>query len=352
MNQLYNIKLSNLCRVNIGWKSKITLLLLGLLASTIVTSQSNIDFTEEKLQLLEPSPKFDQRRFNIALGATGVTFTTFAIGLNNVWYAQYEREGFHLFNDWHEWQQMDKAGHAYTSYIQSHLWYQGSRWTGLEENKSIMIGAIAGTLFQSTVEVLDGFSTEWGFSLGDMGFNMVGVSSFWLQQKYWGDQRIKFKMSSFPKSYETGMLQSAGGDFYPSSLDERANQLFGENYLTSFLKDYNAQTIWTSISVASFLHKDSRWPDWLNIAIGYGAENMYGGFENRWKISDENFMLSETEYPRYRQFYLALDLDLDRFKPKSHFLRTLFSILNVFKTPSPAVEITTRGEVLFHFIHL
>ncbi len=352
MNQYINAKLSNLYIVNTGWKPKIMLLLTLLLTYSIGRAQSDIGVNDNSLQLFEPAPEFDQRRFNVALGATGVTFTTFAIGLNNVWYAQYEREGFHLFNDWHEWEQMDKMGHAYTSYIQSHLWYQGSRWTGLNEDNSIMVGAIAGTLFQSTVEVLDGFSKEWGFSLGDMGFNMVGVSSFWLQQKYWGDQRIKFKMSSFPKSYSDHLLQNEQGAYFPTSLDDRTNDLFGENYLTSFLKDYNAQTIWTSINIASFLHDDSRWPDWLNVAIGYGAENMYGGFENQWEVAEFTFTLPESEYPRYRQFYLALDLDLDRFKPKSHFLRTLFSILNVFKTPSPAIEITTRGEILFHFIHL
>ena len=38
------------------------------------------------------------------------------IGLNAEWYAKYPRSGFHFFNDYAEWLQVDKVGHAFSAY--------------------------------------------------------------------------------------------------------------------------------------------------------------------------------------------------------------------------------------------
>lgn len=326
----------------------VSILLLTYMSNII--SQSD---TIHQLHFFEPSPLFNQKRFNLGLAGTASIFTGFGIGLSRVWYNQYEQEAFHLFNDWGEWQNMDKAGHVYTAYIQSHWWYKGSRWTGTSENKSILVGAIAGTVFQATVEVLDGFSSKWGFSLGDIGANSLGVATFAIQQKYWGEQRIQLKMSTFVKSYPDLIVNSLDGN-QQISLNDRAKDLYGQKFTTSWLKDYNAQTIWASFNIHSFLRKGNKWPQWLNIAAGYSGENMYGGNDNTWTIEGSKFDLDITnpEFRRYKQVFIALDLDLNRIKVKNHFVKTVFSFLNVFKLPSPALEINTRGEVIFHLIQI
>ena len=89
-----------------------------------------------------------------------------------------------------EWKQVDKVGHIYTAYLQGVLCYKGAQWVGLSEGQSIATGIICGSLFQTTIEVMDGFSTQWGFSIGDFAANALGVGAFALQQKYWGEQRI------------------------------------------------------------------------------------------------------------------------------------------------------------------
>lgn len=321
-----------------------------LFISSSLVSQSD---TVRTLNFFEPSPTFDQKRFNLGLAGTATIFTGFGIGLSSVWYSQYEQESFHLYNDWGEWQNMDKAGHIYTAYIQSHWWYKGSKWAGTSEQKSILIGALAGTVFQASVEILDGFSSKWGFSLSDIGANTLGVSSFVLQQNYWKEQRIQFKMSTYAKSYAHDLIVSQDG-LQQIRLSDRAKDLFGQSFTSSWLKDYNAQTIWASVNIHSFLPEGNKWPSWLNIAAGYSGENMYGGYENTWTLDNSIFILNpkDPEYARYKQIYIALDLDLNRLKIKNHFVKSLFSILNVFKLPNPAIEINTRGEVLFHLIQL
>ena len=295
-----------------------------------------------------PSDTFNKKRFNYALGISAATYTGFSIGLYHAWYKQYPQGGFHLFDDGGEWNNMDKIGHVYTSYFQGVLCYKGARWTGLSENNSILTGVICGSLFQTTIEVMDGFSEEWGFSLYDVGANVAGIGVFALQQKYWKEQRISLKVSSIPVDYPmTTVVGSMGSEM---TLRDRANDLFGSSFAEKFLKDYNAQTYWASVNLHSFLPEGNKWPEWLNLAFGYGADNLYGGYKNEWVVENERFVLDEDAFPRTHQFYVGFDLDLTRIKTKNNFLKGVLSMFNIFKMPSPALELNSRGEFTFHIL--
>lgn len=302
---------------------------------------------EGQTSLLVPADSLNKTRFNVALIGSSALYTGFSIGLYNTWYKQYPQSGFHLFNDMGEWANMDKAGHIYTSYFQGVLCYKGAKWTGLEDNDAILVGAICGSLFQTTIEMMDAFSEKWGFSIGDIAANTIGTSTFVLQQKYWGEQKISFKVSSWPKSYSTEALFSSDG-LQQTSLQERSEELFGAGYYESFLKDYNAQIIWASFNINSLLQKENNIPDWLNVAVGYGAENMLGGFENSWESNGTSFAIEDELFPRYKQYYLGLDVDFTRIKTKSPLLKTVFSILNIFKLPLPALEYNSLGNFKLH----
>jgi len=294
-----------------------------------------------------PADTFNQTRFNYSLGFAATTYTAFSIGLYNTWYRQYPQESFHFFNDWEEWNQMDKAGHLYTSYFQGVLCYKGANWMGMEKKNAILTGIICGTLFQSTIEVMDGFSSEWGFSVPDIGANILGTTAFALQQQYWNGQRIQIKMNSLPYSYPNISIEGAKGT--EMTLNDRANDLFGRSFAERFLKDYNRQVIWASVNIHSFF-PETKLPKWLNIALGYGAENLYGGNENNWSKDGEAFILNEESYPRYSQFYLGLDVDFTKIKTNNQFVKSILSVFNIFKAPSPAIEVNTLGEIKFHLL--
>jgi hypothetical protein len=322
-------------------------LFLGVLAITFNLAEGQIQ-KEQKFDFFAPSDTFNQKRFNYALGISATTYTAFSIGLYHAWYKQYPQERFHFFNDGGEWSNMDKIGHIYTAYFQGVLCYKGAKWTGLSDNKSILVGAICGSLFQSTIEVMDGFSSQWGFSVYDMAANMSGIGIYALQQKYWKDQRITLKVSSIPSNYPNFSVIGSNGNSI--SLQERADDLFGSSFAEKYLKDYNAQAYWASVNVNAFLSKGNKWPAWLNVALGYGADNMFGGFENSWETNGENFILDEKEFPRIHQIYLGFDIDLTRIKTKNNFLKGILSMFNIFKVPSPALELNSRGEFTFHIL--
>jgi hypothetical protein len=290
-----------------------------------------------------------QGRFRTAAITGAVVYTGAVIGLNQLWYTDYPRTSFHSFNDWGEWQQMDKAGHLFTTYFEADWAYHIARWTGMNKKSSIWTGALVAIGLQTTIEVLDGFSSGWGFSGYDFAFNLAGAGTWAAQQACWDEQRIRLKVSSTFLDYpnETIYGDPAGS----ITLEQRAEDLFGENLLQTFLKDYNAQTIWASVNIYSFLKEESKFPKWLNVALGYGAQNMYGGFENTWETGENTFTVSSQAYPRYRQFYISPDIDLSKIKTNSRPLKTLLCMINIFKIPAPALEINGNGGVKWKWIH-
>ncbi|HEU4473077.1 MAG TPA: DUF2279 domain-containing protein [Flavisolibacter sp.] len=246
--------------------------------------------------------------------------------LNEAWYKGYPRSSFHVYNDAAEWQQVDKAGHAWSAYVSASLTTKAWEWAGLSKSKAVLLGSGTSLLYLLSIEYLDGRSAEWGWSWADVGADLFGTGLFAAQEKGWKEQRITLKFSSHFRNYE-GRLRQRADELYGSSLPER------------LLKDYNAQSYWLSFNLSS-LTKISSLPPWLNLSIGYGADGMYGGYDNFLKDENGNIVFDARNIRRYRQWYLSPDIDLTRIKTGSKLLRTAFFVLNHIKVPAPAVELS------------
>ncbi len=273
----------------------------------------------------------------VASGA--VTYTGAVLLLDKVWYADFPRTKFHTFDDNGEWLQMDKMGHVLTAYVETKWAYQAFRWAGVKNKNAAWLGIASGTIFQTTLEVLDGYSAQWGFSKGDVIANTSGSVLFGAQQAVWNEQRILLKMSNFPKNYSKVPVKASDGT--SKSVSEMAKWLYGDNYAQTYFKDYNALNWWVSINPHSFA-KNSKIPSWLNIAVGHSAENVFGAYGNYFPANDY------TQYPRYRQYFLSLDIDLSKIKTKNKFLKTLCNTFNFIKIPAPALEYNSLGKFKFH----
>lgn len=277
----------------------------------------------------------DKTKVWVVASAQSALWAGSFVALNQAWYADYPKQPFHFFNDLPEWQQMDKAGHVWTAYQISRVSGDIWRWTGINERKAIWLGGISGVAYQSIIEILDGFSAEWGFSMWDMTANVIGSGAYVSQQLLWKEQRIAIKFSYLPYQY-------------PADQRSRATELFGEG-IEAVLKDYNSQTYWISANLHSFFPQ-SRIPRWLNLAIGYNARVMLGGRENIW--TDENGQtIDRSDVDRYRRFFLSIDMDLTKIPTKKKWLKTVFSAVNVIKIPAPALELNTNGGIRFHGLY-
>ena len=90
-------------------------------------------------QWYEPADSLNKKRaIAITSFQTGVYATTMS-GLYFAWYNQYKSSGFHFFNDWVGWSQMDKAGHAITSYQIPQNLYKINKWAGVSEKKGNLV---------------------------------------------------------------------------------------------------------------------------------------------------------------------------------------------------------------------
>lgn len=305
---------------------------------------------QHRLSWLEHPDTLHPQRLRLSIIGGAILYGSASYGLYHAWYKDFELGKFRTFNDSGEWLQMDKLGHTLTTYQEARLLYDGARWTGLDKRRSLWLAGSISMLLQGTVEVMDGFSEKWGFSWSDIGFNTIGMGAFVLQESIWDEQRIIFKLSSNQRWPSSAPIRSTNG-LATSSLRERSAQLYGASFAERALKDYNTMSIWASINVHSFA-PNSRWPQWLNIAVGHGAANIYGGFTNSWTDEAGNaFRIPSSELRRHRQYYLSLDLDLNRIPTRRRGLRTLLSVLNFIKIPAPTLEWNREDGLVWHNLY-
>jgi hypothetical protein len=290
---------------------------------------NTIRFVQTSHKKIKPINELTDKQVNHRvkiIAATNIAgYGAALLALNATWYKNYPRSSFHAFNDMPEWKGMDKIGHAYGVYAESLASMELWRWTGVSRKKRIWYGGLSGPVYHTVIEILDGFSSQWGWSWGDIGANFIGSGMMIGQELAWDEQRIQFKFSFHRKNYTD------------PTLNQRSNKIFGSSTAERFLKDYNGQTYWLSANVHSFF-PESKWPKWLNIAVGTGAEGMFGANENIGKDDAGIVNFNRPDIKRYRQWYLSPDIDLTKIKTNKKGLKLAFRLLNIVKIPMPALE--------------
>jgi uncharacterized protein YfiM (DUF2279 family) len=294
-------------------------LLVFVLSTSFSFSQTKTDV------FLTSSDTLIKTRRNAIIISETVLVSSALIGLNQLWYADYERSKLHTINDNKEWLQMDKMGHVFSSYQMGKQGAQLLNWSGVSEKNQLIYGATLGFGFLTAVEVLDGYSKEWGFSWGDILANGAGTGLYVGQELLWKEQRIALKFS-----------------FHQTKYASQNPEKLGDNFLEQVLKDYNGQTYWLSFNIHDFL-KNNKAPKWLNIAVGYGADGMLTGMKDI-----DNQLL--TNLNRQRQFYLSLDVNLNQIKTNSKLIQVILDIFNTVKVPFPTLEFNKNGCV-FHLFY-
>lgn len=292
---------------------------------------------------LRPDSSFNSKRFYLAVGTGTALYGAASIGLYQTWYSKFDRVGLRSFNDWSEWNQMDKAGHLFTAYMFNRYAFSGLRWSGLKRPAARHAALGVANLLQGTIELMDGHSAGWGFSWSDFGANITGSLIFTVQDLAWQEQRILLKLSSDLRATpDIPIFNDSGAE---SNLGYIVEERFGRNFFERYLKNYNAQTIWMSANPRSFF-PESKIPVWLNIAAGYGVENVYGAYGNVWSVGEQNF---RYEPERYRQIFLSPDIYFSRIPTKKRWVRLTLGILDFIKMPAPALEFS-EGKLKGHWL--
>lgn len=259
------------------------------------------------------------------IGGYGIAYAA----LSYSWYRDFPRTRFHFFDDNHEWAQVDKAGHFLGGYQGARGMIALYKWAGMPRWKSALYGSLIGFGAMAPLEILDGFADKWGASWGDLVADFGGAALAFGNEMAWGEQRIQCKVS-----------------YHPTRFAVIRPDLFGDKY-TKYLKDYNGHTAWLTCRVHSFLPEGKfkdKFPRWLGVAAGYGANGLLGGYDNGITPA-----IREREF---RQYYLALDYDLGAIKTRYGGLHVLLEVLNVIKLPSPTLEYNSKSGLLWHWFYM
>ena len=270
------------------------------------------------------------KNFYKFLAVEGIVLTGAITYLKYQWYNDKERVPFHFYNDFKGWNQIDKLGHFYISYLESNVGYSLLKKFNFSEKKALHYGGFQGLILETPIEFFDAYHEGWGFSLSDMLANSFGSLFFIAQQKLFDEQLIRPKLS-----------------FSRSIYAQNANGLLGkDNLLSEFIYDYNGYTYWFSFSPKR-IFKINKIPEWINLSFGYGSNGMLGEFENKKTYKGKILPF----YKRYRQYYLSLDINLSKIKTNSRPLKKIFDVLSYIKIPLPTIEFSNKKlkGYLFYF---
>ncbi|WP_375433615.1 DUF2279 domain-containing protein [uncultured Hymenobacter sp.] len=295
-----------------------------LLAAPVLAQQSS--FPNKAAETTTPSfasspPQPDtvttrlNRRLPLLAAGLAVSYTGLTYGLSEGWYTG-EKTKLHWFNDFPEWKQLDKAGHFWGAFHESRGAVDMLQWAGVPERRAIWYGGFVGFLLQSPIELLDGRDPAYGASATDLAANFLGSVALIGQQLAWQQVRIMPKYS-----------------FHTTPYAARRPNVLGKSLAEQHLKDYNGQTYWLCADVGAWLPAGSRWPRWLQPAVGYGGQQM---------VFNDPATNAAAGLQAYRQYYLSLDVDLRHIPTRSKLLRRVFYVASIFHLPAPALEWSKR----------
>ncbi len=211
--------------------------------------------------------------------------------------------------------ELDKFGHCYGGRIVGDLFSEAFRWSGKSEKASYVWGGILGVSFEFFIEIKDGFSPDWGFSIYDIMAGSIGSFYPYFQSKSKFLNALDYKFSYFRVD-----------DYYFKSIKRSA----------TLQDDYMNQTYWFTFNPKRF-KPQSNWPKWLGISIGLGVDNklnnLYTGIFNNGDLGKGGY-----------EFFIAPDIDFTGLLPKKPFWQRLAKVLNYFKFPTPTIRLSHESK--------
>jgi hypothetical protein len=285
---------------------------------SILSEPNQTKLNSTSAPLLDSLPQFKtspKRHTALTFAGLGAGYGAGLYGLDRLWYAKAPRSGFHFFDDSPQWRQMDKLGHAYTTYqigrIGAAFFRKSLPDTPKNRKIATWVGGSLGFLMMLPIEILDGFSADYGASGSDLMANALGSFLYLGQEIAFSNQQHRQKIK-LKFSYQT----SPFAPLRPNAL--------GSNFIERLLKDYNGQRYWLSFAPLPARSKVA----FLSLSLGYGAKNMLYGAEAQ---------NNAAGFASYRRYYLSFDVDWERIPTQNKFVKTLFFFVNCIKIPAPTL---------------
>lgn len=212
---------------------------------------------------------------------------------------------------------LDKLGHFYGGRIGGDLFSQAVRWSGKTDKQSYLWGGIFGTAVEFFIEIKDGYSPNWGFSVYDFMTGSLGSFYPYFQSR-----------SKFLNALDCKFSYFRTDDYYFKSIKRPSS---------AFIDDYMNQTYWFTFNPKRF-KPQSKWPKWLGISIGIGVDNKLNDYYTG--IITDYSVLGKGGY----EFFIAPDIDFTGLFPQKPFWQRVAKMLNYIKFPAPTIRLSKKSK--------
>ncbi len=261
----------------------------------------------------------------LALGITSGVYLGIMVGLhiyqmNTFWADRSSR--INILEDGSYAKGVDKFGHVFGATMMSYASTQVLQGSGVSVESSHIWGTLMGILYQTYVEIEDGYGRQWGFSPTDMYMNMVGATYYLSQYYIPALQNVTEKWIYTPAPW----------------IHEQARASS-----ETFIDDYSSSTFFYSFKMVNIFPDAiaSHWPRWLNLAFGYAARGLDTPQEDTKLVFALDYDFPEL-FPDFRQTVGGALGDG---------LNWVIQTLNYIKFPSPAIEIGSHGMTRFNLLY-
>ena len=282
---------------------------------TTKNSKYNLKFFPSDSSLSKERKKEPVKKYKVdplkmtILGVVGAgILTSMHIYYSNTWWKD-QRDYFKFAQDGYYARNMDKVSHIYTANFFTEASAIAYEWAGVNPKKALLYGAITSMVYETYIEINDGFAPNWGFDWEDMGTNIFGAVYPFLQREVPVLENVNFKWS-----------------FKPDWIRKKAENA------DDLLDDYTNMTFWLSVNPEIVLPKSvtkaKLYPNFLALALGMSVKNA----SHR----------TGSTYA-YSEWFLSFDWDIRKLPGDSDFMKKLKKILNFYHFPAPAVRVSPSG---------
>lgn len=261
----------------------------------------------------------------VLLGCSGLTIHYLGFKyFDRAWYQGQKLDHIRWIRDWDgdTYLNMDKGGHFMGGMFMAQTLTEAYAWGGLGGR----LGALAGTLTSWAllleIEMRDAYFDQWGFSIPDFTANTLGATVPLVHALWPASRAVRFKFGYFPS------------DLYLNRTRRAAEH---RPFTEHLIDDYEGMTFWMAVSVDHFLRgrAEEWWPDFLGVALGYGATGLHGS-----NVKSKGRFKYYKNLPDARpELLVALDWD-PRFLPgHGEVWRYFVEQLRWLHLPAPALRI-------------
>lgn len=255
--------------------------------------------------------------------------------VDRAWYQGQKTDSIRWIYDWggDTYVNLDKGGHFMGGLFMAQTLKEAYTWTGFGPRQAALLGTMTSWAALLEVEMRDAYFDQWGFSIPDFVANTLGASVPLLHTFFPRTRAVRFKFGYHPSRLYIDRSERAAGD---------------RPHIDHVIDDYEGMTFWATLALGDVLkgRNGDLWPDWLGLALGYGATGLHGS-----NVKSRGRFKYYPDRPDARpEILIALDYDA-RYLPGNNPLWNYFkNQLNWLHLPSPAVRV--YPDLRFYLLYM